>query len=74
MLTSMSSKSIYNYILIPTDINECASNGGHGPCDQYCTNTNGSFYCSCQSGFTQSGYMCNGKVVFFGRSLELDDV
>ena len=42
------------------DINECLPNGGQGPCNQTCTNTNGSYYCSCQSGYTQSGYNCTG--------------
>lgn len=31
-----------------SDINECLS----GPCDQTCTNTAGSFTCSCTDGFT----------------------
>ena len=43
------------------DINECLPNGGLGSCAQICTNTPGSFYCSCQPGYTQSGYGCNGK-------------
>eukprot|EP00731_Ephydatia_muelleri_P027918 Em0019g791a len=41
------------------DINECSSNGGLGPCQQICTNTNGSFNCSCHSGYTLSGLNCN---------------
>ena len=33
----------------PIDINECmSSNGG---CSQICTNTNGSYICSCQTGY-----------------------
>ena len=43
------------------DVNECLSNGGLGPCQQACTNTNGSFYCSCQPGYTFSGSACNGE-------------
>ena len=43
------------------DINECLPNGGLGPCAQNCTNTIGSFYCSCLPGYTLSGYACNGK-------------
>ncbi|KAJ7327685.1 dendrite reproteinration [Desmophyllum pertusum] len=39
-----------------TDINECAvSNGG---CDQQCTNTPGSYQCSCRLGYTQHGHTC----------------
>ena len=42
---------------IGTDINECASqNGG---CKQVCTNSNGSFQCSCYSGFSGDVF-CSG--------------
>ena len=34
------------------DINECA--GDIDDCDQICTNTNGSFQCSCNSGYNLS--------------------
>ena len=43
------------------DINECQPNGGLGPCSQICTNTIGSFNCSCNTGYTLSGYTCNGR-------------
>ena len=43
------------------DINECLPNGGRGPCAQNCTNTIGSFQCSCNAGYTLSGYACNGE-------------
>jgi hypothetical protein len=33
------------------DVNECAENGGLGPCDQRCTNTVGSVQCACNTGF-----------------------
>lgn len=50
-------------ILYLSDFNECALNGGPGPCQQICTNTVGSYYCSCQPGFTLStnGTSCNGE-------------
>ena len=43
-----------------TDVNECATN--NGGCAQTCTNTVGSFVCSCQSGYTlaSNGLTCNG--------------
>ena len=44
------------------DINECE---GYNDCHQICTNTNGSYYCSCDTGFvlladnrTCQGYHC----------------
>eukprot|EP00043_Microstomoeca_roanoka_P014249 m.140633 g.140633 ORF g.140633 m.140633 type:complete len:1712 (+) comp15967_c0_seq1:231-5366(+) len=35
------------------DINECNSN--NGGCEQLCNNTNGSFFCSCMTGFSVDG-------------------
>ena len=46
-----------------SDVNECqTSNGG---CEQVCTNTVGSFECSCNPGFNVSsdGANCIGKMV-----------
>ena len=44
-----------------TDINECASyNGG---CSQTCSNTPGSYSCSCNSGYVLNidGHNCTGQ-------------
>ena len=56
----------YNH-LIPflyctiSDINECLSNNGN--CSQTCTNTNGSYICSCRLGYAidANNHSCNGK-------------
>ena len=40
---------IVHGVLFAVDIDECAL--GNGNCDQICTNTLGSFECSCDSGF-----------------------
>ena len=42
------------------DVDECS--GGSNKCDQTCTNTEGSYTCSCNSGYTLSsdGRSCNG--------------
>ena len=44
----------------PTDINECDRDGLI--CDHSCTNTNGSFVCSCNMGYELSpdGHTCKG--------------
>ena len=34
-----------------TDVDECAKNNGKGDCEQTCTNTMGSFVCSCRPGY-----------------------
>ena len=48
-------------LMLLLDIDECLiDNGG---CDQICNNTDGSFYCSCYSGFTLNydGFTCDGN-------------
>ena len=44
-----------------TDIDECITN--NGGCEQVCINTDGSFYCSCNDGFSlnANGTTCDGK-------------
>ncbi len=44
------------------DINECNTN--NGGCAQVCTNTDGSFMCSCNTGFLLAGDLatCNGEI------------
>ena len=46
---------------ISLDINEC-NNGEDNNCHEnaICTNTNGSFTCQCQNGYTGNGTICNG--------------
>ena len=46
-----------------SDINECDE--GISGCDQTCTNTNGSYTCSCSDGYVldADGHNCNGKVI-----------
>ncbi len=44
------------------DIDECSTN--NGGCAQVCTNTDGSFMCSCNSGFVLADDLatCNGEI------------
>ena len=46
-----------------TDVDECATN--NGGCDHYCTNTIGSFVCSCYPGYTLDGdgHTCLGELM-----------
>ena len=55
----------------PVDIDECAE---QSPCDPSatCTNTPGSYSCSCDEGYTGNGTTCSGKPntpAFFFHSL-----
>lgn len=45
-----------------TDIDEC--NVGTHNCSQVCTNTGGSFDCSCQIGNSGTGNNCTGEVLY----------
>ena len=61
-----SSKLLFYHISYPfithADINECDST----PCDvnAMCQNTNGSFVCACNSGFSGNGFTCSSKLLF----------
>ena len=70
-ILSCSTKEIWHvYILgyvlfffsLHPDINECAS-GAHS-CSLFanCTNSNGSFSCSCLSGYMGNGMTCDGEL------------
>ena len=43
------------------DIDECAKNNGGCDANANCTNTNGSFTCKCNNGYTGDGIKCEGK-------------
>ena len=51
----------YVYII---DIDECQ---GVNNCDSNanCTNTQGSFTCSCQEGYSGDGKSCSGEILFY---------
>ena len=54
-------KHCSNFLKLLTDVDECeTSNGG---CAQSCNNTEGSFMCSCMTGYTLAadGFSCEGK-------------
>ncbi len=47
----------------PPDFNECLAN--RNDCDQNCTNTIGSYLCSCNAGYTlaSNGRQCLGMIL-----------
>ena len=52
---------INNDVLSIVDINECNSN--NGGCEDSCVNTDGSYYCTCDTGYSLDSdkHDCNGK-------------
>ena len=71
----------YFYKLNPTDIDECRESR---PCDHNCTNTEGSYTCSCNLGYSLTGrtrcvgrfksqvfllrYICSSVVIGIGEN------
>ena len=50
----------HNIVTLCIDINECETSGHN--CSQTCTNTPGSYTCSCRTGYKDNGYgNCTGK-------------
>ena len=53
------------YNMFNSDIAECdEDNGG---CEQICTNTEGSYECSCRNGYVLdgNGHNCSGTYIFY---------
>ena len=47
------------------DIEECATEKDNCHADANCTNTKGSFFCTCHTGFSGDGVMCIGMQLTF---------
>ena len=47
------------------DINECALNNGHGPCQDTCINLEGSYACSCEGKGIKCLQLCHRLIVTF---------
>lgn len=49
----------------PIDIQECETEADHCHADANCTNTDGSFVCTCHTGHSGDGVTCDGNQFFF---------
>lgn len=64
--------NLFRILLIVSysDINECSSfNSNNCSVNAQCTNTAGSYNCSCQGGFTGDGLSCFGKQQFINETI-----
>jgi len=46
---------------VVTDVDECANNNGNCNSQAKCTNTPGSFTCTCLDGYSGDGITCSGN-------------
>jgi len=53
------------YAFSAIDIDECASGTHNCHVDANCTNTKGSFYCTCHTGYSGDGVLCDGELRYF---------
>ena len=49
-------------IFLPIDIDECKYGTHNCHSDANCTNTKGSFYCTCHTGYSGDGITCVGEL------------
>ena len=60
LLSVIHSVCVDSCCTVYVDINECDSSDAC-PQDSTCVNTDGSFQCNCNDGFTMTGAECEGK-------------
>ena len=50
-------------LLLFTDVDECETSKQTCDTNAVCTNTPGSFKCTCKPGYSGNGLKCNGKLL-----------
>ena len=56
-----------HYTFYHTDIDECTEETDNCDDNGICTNTEGSFTCLCDPGFSGDGVQCEGKIIVISR-------
>ena len=62
-------KSVLNYSVsdfVIADINECETGKHNCDANAICSNTIGSFVCTCKPGYSGNGVKCTGETEYFG--------
>ena len=63
-----------HYIFYHTDIDECIEETDNCDDNGICTNTEGSFTCLCDPGFSGDGVQCDGKIIVILRYCRIDQL
>ena len=58
-------------LLSLSDINECSSSSHSCDVNAVCSNTEGSYTCSCKPGYLGDGKSCVGKFYFFSKNMHV---
>ena len=48
---------------LKSDVDECSSNSHSCDVNAVCSNTHGSYTCTCKAGYTGDGKLCNGLLL-----------
>ena len=57
--------------LFSTDINECTNGRAECHDNASCTNTDGSYECTCDTGFTGDGFNCTSEIAIIIKCIYL---
>ena len=53
------------FFLLSVDVDECAASSPVCDADALCSNSPGSYHCTCKAGYTGNGKTCTGMLVYW---------